>query len=461
MNETAAIFASDYAVLAAVNIGVFVSAILVIMMQPGFMLLEAGSVSRKNAINNIFKNMIDFCVGGLVFWAVGFSVFSGEGPVIDLLGSLGLTKDPGPAGPATLSPADTLFFLFQLGFASAAVTVSSGAVTARISPYAYLLFAGMFTGVIYPVVGFLVWHPAGVLYGEFTDFAGAVVVHSTGAAAGLAGAVLLRPRIGFNGYDPVGLGQEQLLRIAASHAPHNTPIAALGVFLLWIGWFGFNGGTLLAAGAPSGVLNEGVDPIGALPGLMDGFGVVLVNTALAPCAAVLTLMAFQTLLGEDLNFQDLLNSVIAGLVAVTAAADVLSTPMALVAGAAAALVYRATRFALAAFSIDDPVGAMPAHGLTGVLGAAMVASAAPEGWLGVAISQTAYALAIFVGVFLASAIAFVLAAWACRLGYLISGRIGLRDAFRGEFLRVDFETEIYGLDESLHGQDAYNFRSLS
>ena len=444
----------DLALLAVLNVAVFVSAVLVITMQPGFMLLEAGSVSRKNAVNNLFKNLIDFAAGGLVFWAVGFMTFNGEGPVVAWLAEMGWTKTP-PASDELLQPADSLYFLFQLGFASAAVTISSGAVTGRISPYAYLLFAVIFTGLIYPVIGFAVWHPAGPLYGEFNDFAGGVVVHSVGAAAGLAGAVMLRPRLGFKGYDPVGLGDERLFRIAASHAPHNTPIAALGVMLLWIGWFSFNGGTLFAGGLPAGSGSE------TLPATMELFGAVLVNTALAPCSAVVVTLLIQAALRIDLNMQDLLNSVVAGLVAVTAAANEISPLGAIVAGAGGALIYRFTRIALSLMFVDDPVGAVAAHGLTGVLGAMCFAFSTPDAWVDVALRQGGYGMAIFLAVFIASAIALAISDLACRFGALLLGRASFRQVFSQNFLRVHHSTEIEGLDERLHGQDAYNFRSIT
>lgn len=450
---------ADYAMYLSLNIGVFVSAVLVILMQPGFMLFEAGSVSRKNAVNNIFKNIADFAIGGLVFWLVGFSIFSGDFWAVQLFEPLGLTQDVGTPS-ANIPIAAPLFFLFQLGFASAAVTVSSGAVTARISPHAYLAFVALFTGVIYPTVGFLVWSPSGALYGVFQDFAGGVVVHSTGAAAGLAGAILLRPRLGYNGYDPIDVGPERLFRIAATHAPHNMPLAALGVFLLWIGWFGFNGGTLLAAGAPA-PQSGGADGYFELgEALMSGFGTILVNTTLSPCAAVAAIVLWQTVSGDDLNMQDMLNGVIAGLVGVTAGADVLTPGLAAAAGVGSALVFLATKRLLIWASIDDPVGAVPAHGLTGVFGAVFLSLATPETLIATALSQAIYALAIFAGVFVASLAAFWLAGWLCRIGAMIAapGRAG--DAWRRNHLRVDFRTEVNGLDERLHGQDAYNFRSL-
>lgn len=449
--------AVDVALLGFINIGVFVSAVLVLMMQPGFMLFEAGNVSRKNVLNNMFKNIIDLCIGGVVFWAIGYPTLVGEGPIIELLASIGLAGPP-PDAPPRLSASDAILFLFNFGFASAAATICSGAVTGRVSPYVYLVFSALFAGVIYPVLAFLFWNPSSVLYGVFRDFAGAVIVHSAGAAAGLAGAVLLRPRIGFNGFDPIGVGRETLFRLAVSHAPHNLPLAGLGMFLLWLGWFGFNSGTLLAGGAPAIGDGDVAARAGEIGALLNGVGVIAMNTALAPCAAAATTVALQAALREPLGLQAIMNGVIAGLVAVTAAPDILSPGGALLVGVAASIVYRLTFKALIRLSVDDPVSVVAAHGSPGLLAAAAAGLAAPEAegvtWL----SQLWIAAAIFAGVFVASIIAFKISALLCRVLAVLFGAAPLRQLWRGRILRVHPETEIQGLDEDLHGQPGYNMR---
>lgn len=446
----------DVALLGYINIGVFISAVLVLTMQPGFMLFEAGTVSRKNALNNIFKNIVDLCVGGLVFLLIGNQTLMGEGPIIALLEQVGLAQAVSDDAPRLLA-SDPVLFLFNFGFASASATICSGAVTGRISPYAYLGFAAIFTGLIYPVLAFLVWNPARAFYGMFRDFAGAVVVHAAGAAAGLAGAILLRPRLGYNGYDPIGVGRETLFKLAVSHAPHNLPLSGLGMFLLWIGWFGFNSGTLLAGGAPASAdvladpVAEGVEP------LMTGLGVIALNTALAPCGAAVTMVLLQSLTRQRLNMLHLMNSVIAGLVGVTAAPDVLSPEGAVLVGAAAALAYRLCVWALTRASVDDPVSVVAAHGVTGIVAAVAAGLAAPDeqiGWL----SQLIVASAIFGGVFIVSIVAFKLSAFLCRIFAVLFGGAPMRQLWRGSFLRVHHEVEIVGLDETLHGQDGYNFR---
>lgn len=448
--------AVDVSLLAFINIGVFVSAVLVLTMQPGFMLFEAGNVSRKNVLNNIFKNIIDLCVGGLAFLAIGYPTLTGEGPVIDLLAQFGLTREA-PAGPPMLVAADPALFLFNFGFASAAATICSGAVTGRVSPYAYVLFAAMFGGLIYPVLAFLFWNAESALYGTFTDFAGAVIVHAAGAAAGLAGAVLLRPRIGFSGYDPVGVGRETLFRLTVSHQPHNLPLAGLGMFLLWLGWFGFNSGTLLAGGAPAGIDPALADGAGVILEFINGVGVIAMNTALAPCAAAVTTVALQSLLREPLGMQAIMNGVIAGLVGVTAAPDILSPAGALLVGAASAIAYRICAKALVRIFVDDPVSVVAAHGAPGIIAAVAAGLAAPSdeiSWF----SQLVIASAIFLGVFLASIVAFKIAALLCRLFALLFGAAPVSHLWRGRYLRVHPETEIVGLDEELHGQEGYNFR---
>lgn len=448
--------AVDVALLAFLNIGVFISAILVLTMQPGFMLFEAGVVSRKNVLNNIFKNILDLSIGGIVFLLIGYQTLSGDGPIIEFLGEYGLTQTPPESAP-TLLASDPLLFLFNFGFASAAATICSGAATGRISPYAYLIFSAVFIGVIYPVLAFLFWNPASIFYGAFRDFAGAVIVHAAGAAAGLAAAVLLRPRIGFRGYDPIGLGRETLFRMTVSHAPHNMPLSGLGMFLLWVGWFGFNSGTLLAAGTPASAGALAASPAADVLPLMDGLGVIALNTALAPCAAAVTTVMTLALMRQRLNMLHIMNSVIAGLVGVTAAPDILTPYEAVLVGAASAIAYRLCARALMALSIDDPVSVVAAHGVTGVVAAVAAGLAAPDehiNWL----SQLVFASAIFGGVFVVSMVTLLLSALAHRLLAVLFLRAPFSDLWRGSYLRVDPEAEITGLDEALHGQDGYNIR---
>ncbi|MCI4664120.1 MAG: hypothetical protein MRY74_05300 [Neomegalonema sp.] len=455
MNFDFPLSAVDITMLGVINVGVFISAVLVLLMQPGFMLFEAGTVSRKNVLNNIFKNIVDLSVGGIVFWLIGWQTLSGQGPIIGYLQEFGLTREPPKA--ATLTAVDALLFLFNFGFVSASATICSGAVTGRISPYVYVVFAAVYVAVIYPVLGFIFWHPASALYGVFHDFAGAMIVHGAGAAAGLAGAILLRPRIGFNGYDPVGVGRETMFRLTVSHAPHNMPLAALGMFLLWLGWFGFNAGTLLAGGVEAAVGASFAVQEARIGELFSSFGQIAVNTAIAPCAAVVATVVVQSMLREPLNMMTLLNSVIAGLVGVTAGADIMPVAGAALVGVVAAIAYRVTARSLVRLSIDDPVSVVAAHGVAGVIAAVAAGLAKPDDtatWL----SQLIFASAIFGGVFVVSLVAFKLADLLCRVVAMIFGAAPLNHIWSVGYMRVHHETEIVGLDEELHGQDGYNFR---
>lgn len=387
-------------------------------------------------------------VGAIAFWAVGYDILTGDSVLWDWVADLGLRRELTP-GVEMVKPAETLGFLFQFAFASTAATICSGAVTARMSPHAYLIFAACFTGFIYPVCAFLIWNEQSVIHGVFRDFAGAVVVHSVGAAAGLAGTILLRPRIGFNGYDPIGLGQERLFRLAKRHAPHSMPLASLGVFLLLLGWLGFNGGTLLAGGFPQGA------SAGALDAMMSHLGSILMATVLAACASAATLAVLNTVLHEDLNLLDTMNGFIAGAVCATAGADILTPGEALLAGVAAALVFRASRWAFVWMSVDDPVAAISAHGFTGVLGAAVVGLAATDSSPALLVSQITIGLGVFACVLVVSLVFFTLTDVLLRVTAVLAGRRKLRDALRGGMLRIDYRTEIQGMDVEMHGQEAY------
>ena len=451
---------ADFGLFAALNIGVLLAAILVFMMQPGFMLLEVGSISRKNALNDAFKNALDFCICAIAFWLIGYDIITGESIVVEGLRLIGLVR-PVLDNPVVITASEPLIFLFQLAFASTAVTICSGAVTARVWPGTYLLFVCMFASVIYPVVAFLVWNPAGVLYGVLSDFAGSIVVHSAGAAAGLAGTLLLRPRIGFNGYNPVGLTREQLFKIAARHAPHNLPLAALGVFFLWIGWYGFNAGTLLVNGVVPSPSGNPTEAALRLNQVMTELGDIAVATALAPASAALTMALYRFVRRQDIDLLETLNAALAGLVAVTAGANGYSPGQAILVGAGAALVFRVVRSGLVRASIDDPVGAIAVHGLTGVYGVVAVALTQPDNAPLFAFQQGAFGLIVIAGVFLASLAAFKIAQFVSSLAAVATGRQNIRDVWSENMLRIDPRTEITGIDETLHGQDAYNFRSMN
>ncbi len=442
------------------SIIIFVSALLVFLMQPGFMLLEAGSVSRKNAVNNIFKNFVDVFISGIFFWAIGFDIVTGNSQIISFAQEFGFAKPPNEA-VVHLKADETILFFYNFAFAATCVTITSGAVTGRISPFAYSFFAIFFVSLIYPSAAFSVWHERGILFGVLHDFAGGVVVHTVGAAAGLAGALLLRPRIGFNGYDPFKLGVKNIYQIAASHAPHNIPLFALGVFLLWIGWYGFNGGSVFSRGFAVGATAGGQEVFELFQLKLHEFGRVIVNTTVAPSSAALFVICYSLFRDRDLDIFLILNGALAGLVAITACADAVGSVSAIGIGAISGAIFLTVKTVMLHASIDDPVSAFSVHGVTGIFGAACIALKEPTVALGigVAVDQIACGLAIFGFSFLTALITFqashiFIAAWR-----LLKGRCSLKDAFKFNFIRVSYELELEGIDKRLHGQDAYNFEA--
>lgn len=322
-------------------------AILVSTMQAGFCCLESGLVRAKNSVNVAIKNLVDFCIAALIYWAVGFELMFGTS--MDGLVGWGLPET------ATWTGKDYAFFLFQLVFCGTATTIVSGAVAERMSFKGYFLAAGLLAGAIYPVVGHWAW--GGVIGGEagwlalrgFHDFAGSTVVHSVGGWVALAAIIVIGPRIGrfsANGRTIEG---------------HDLPIAVLGVFLLWFGWFGFNGGSTLA--------------------LTEKVPLILVNTALGGAAGGAFVLITTLVLHRLPRVPLIMNGVIAGLVSVTAGCDHMTPGAATLAGGIGGLLCTGTSFLLDKTRLDDAVGAVPAHLVGGIWGTLAVALLGdPSGW---------------------------------------------------------------------------------
>ncbi len=440
-----------------INITMFICGILVLIMQPGFMLLEAGSVSRKNAINNVFKNFIDMCLCGLVFWVIGFDIIQGESFVVDFLRFIGLTHEVAEI-PEAIQPTEPVRFFFQLVFACTAVTITSGCVTGRVRPFHYLFYSVCFSALVYPIAAFLVWNPEGLFYGYFRDFAGAAVVHALGGFAGLTGAMMLRPRLGYFRHGAEDYGAEVVDGLADSHQPHNIPLAALGVFLLWIGWFGYNAGTLFSAGVPEFTSVEGTNILSGLQPIFEKFGQIIANTFLSPCASVCVVMFLLTIRKEELDMLTILNAAIAGLVAITAAADIASPIGAMIIGACSGVALLGTLSLLERLRIDDPVGAFAAHGVAGIIGV-ISAGFYPLG--DESMVQTMLMQIIIGGLIIAFAIAsayliFSTSKFVLRLMHWVGLLQTLVPGHGHNLLRVEPEYELEGLDLHLHGRDAYN-----
>ncbi|MDR1997564.1 MAG: ammonium transporter [Candidatus Margulisbacteria bacterium] len=386
---------------------------LVFWMQAGFALVEAGFTRAKNAVNIIAKNLMDFSLGCPFYFAVGYGVMFGASK-LGLFGASGFFLN------GVTEMWDIGFFFFQAMFAATAATIVSGAMAERTQFKAYLFYTIFISAFIYPVVGHWIWGGGWLAEAGFLDFAGSTVVHSVGGWAALVGAIFLGPRIGKYTAD----GRSKPI------PGHNIPLAALGVFILWFGWFGFNGGSTVAA------TNANI-------------AIVLVTTTLAASAGACGALFFSWIRFGKPDVSMALNGVLAGLVAITAPTYDVSAASSLIIGLiGGVLVVASVEFIDKVLHIDDPVGAVSVHGVCGVWGTLALGLFAEAqygngvnglffgGGLTQLIAQLKGIVAVFVWVALTSSIVFAIAK------YLIG-------------LRVEREAELKGLDLSEHGQEAY------
>ncbi len=398
------------------TIWILVAAILVIFMNAGFGMLETGFCRHKNAVNILAKNLIVFAIATLVFWAFGFSImFGGENPFIGG-GGYFLSGEPATYGldPFPSGLPVSVFFLFQAAFAGTAATIVSGAVAERIEFIAFLLFSVLVVGISYAITGHWVWSSNGWLGGAgFSDFAGSTVVHSVGGWAALMGAAFLGPRMGKYAED----GTPRAI------PGHNMSIATLGCLILWIGWFGFNPGSQLAA-------DEAVPYIA-------------VTTNLAAAAGGVAATATSWIKDGKPDLSMVINGILAGLVGITAGCDGVSYFGAVIIGLIAGIlvVFSVTFFDN--IKIDDPVGATSVHLVCGMWGTLAVGLFNQEsglfygGGFGQLGAQILGILAIGGFTVLLSTI-FWLA---------LKATVGIR---------VHAEQEYEGLDIAEHGMEAYN-----
>jgi Amt family ammonium transporter len=354
------------------NLWVIIAAILVLLMQPGFVLLETGFGASKNAANVMFKNVIDLCLGGVLFYLIGYNTLFGHSPINSHIPSFEWIKPPEntylPSEGSNISA--NVHFFYQLAFSATAATICSGAVAGRIHFFAYLAYVCIVTVIIYPVSGFWAWNPEGWLNKSgFHDFAGSIVVHSVGGFVSLAGILVLKPRIAQFNYIPPHLIKfendpkfnELFSQTRQNLANHNLPLATLGMFLLWLGWFGFNAGSTL------GVI-----------GNVDVIGKIVVNTSLAGCVGGVCAMLlsglpknkregyFKSLPRPELAMT--LNGILGGLVGVTASCNKIDPFQAIIIGIVAAVLVKTAIYILEIFELDDAVGAFPVHGACGIWG---------------------------------------------------------------------------------------------
>lgn len=392
---------------------VLVACCLVFLMHLGFSAIEAGFTRSKNTVSIIMKNITTILVGSIVFYIIGFSLsFSGSGPII---GDLGAIVGRGIGTPLWdgLTIPGIVFFLFQMMFAATCATIVSGAVAERIKYSAYVIISAVLVALIYPTVAHWVWGGGWLSGIGFIDFAGSTVVHSVGGWAALASAIVLGPRI----------GKFTSKGIPRAIAGHDIGLACIGLFILWVGWFGFNGGSALQ--------------------LDSSVGTIVTTTYLASIAGGLSTLAFTWATQKKPDVSMMMNGILAGLVAVTASCASIEPYWALViGGVAGVLVTVSVNMLETRFKIDDPVGAISVHGVNGLWGTlatglfAQGSGLITAGKVGLLGTQALGALVVFLFVFPLS----------YGLALVIKKTIGIR---------VEAKTEIRGLDTIEFGGDAY------
>jgi ammonium transporter, Amt family len=332
--------------LALDTIFVFVAAVLVIFMQAGFAMLEVGFSRMKNVGSVVAKILANMGIGVLAFWAVGFAfAFSDGGPINTLIGTQGFfltgEADTTAAGLSWTAVPLSTKFIFEVAFALVSLAIVWGTMLERTKFAVYLIFALVFAGLIYPIVGHWIWGGGWLSALGMQDFAGSTVVHLSGAMAALAGTMLLGPRIGK--YDEAGNPQPIY--------GHNMPLAVLGVLILWVGWYGFNPGSALGA-----------------VGLGEGITDVALTTTLSAGAGVLGASVASYLYRRNLDVGMMGNGAIAALVAITAACAFVAPCAAVIIGFIAGVIMYMTLVFVDKIGIDDPLGAIAAHGMGGIWG---------------------------------------------------------------------------------------------
>ena len=414
------------------NIWVFIAGILVFFMQAGFALVEAGLTRAKNVVNIFAKNMSDAIVGILAFFACGYAFAFGSGGS-SLIGSGNwfLTGfDDYSAFDGGLSPATTFFF--QAVFAATAVTIASGAMAERTKFSAYLVFSLVMCAFVYPIVVHWTWGGgmiANISIGDavYSDFAGSAIVHMTGGVAALMGAMFLGPRIGKYGPD----GKPRAI------PGHNIPFAILGVFILWVGWFGFNPGSELAA-------DQYVMSVG-------------VNTMIAAAAGALFAAITIWIKAGKPDLAMIGNGALAGLVAITAPCGAVDPLPAAIIGAVGGVLVVFSVYFFDAVRIDDPVGAVSVHGVCGAWGAISIGLFAKydDAFLGRENAGLFYGGGVD-QLLMQIVMVLIIAAWVAITTAIL---FGVLKATIG--LRVSAEEEVQGLDVLEHGLQGYANDSAS
>ena len=391
------------------NTWMLIATFLVFIMHLGFASLEAGMTRAKNTVNILFKNTAIIAIGLLTYAVIGFNLmYPGEFSIGQWFGfaGFGIAAPEGAAGLIDYADGGYTYwtdFIFQGMFAATAATIVSGAVAERIKLGSFLIVTTLYVALVYPWLGSWQWGEGWLDQMGFYDFAGSTLVHSVGGWAALAGVILLGPRIGkyVNGSSKPIMG-------------HNMPLATIGVFLLWFGWFGFNGGSVLSA-----------DP-GAV-------SFVFVTTALAAATGIIAALSISWILQKKPDLTMALNGALAGLVGITAGADVVSVTSAIVIGAIAGILVVLSVIGLDRAKLDDPVGAISVHLTCGIWGTLAVGIFSAEfSFLTQLIGVAAYGVVAFLSAMI--------------LFSLVKVTLGLR---------VSEAEELGGLDIGEHGMEAY------
>ena len=402
--------AADNALFTVNNVWMMVATFLVFIMHLGFAMVETGLTRAKNTVNILFKNTAIVAIGLLTYTLIGFNLMypgfaDGAAGFFGFAG-FGVTSPEGAAG--LIEYADGAYtywtdFLFQGMFAATAATIVSGAVAERVKLGPFLIFCTIYVAIIYPWVGSWKWGGGWLDAKGFYDFAGSTLVHSVGGWGALAGIIVIGPRLGkYVGGKVKGI------------MGHNMPLLTIGAFLLWLGWFGFNGGSVLSAD----------------PGLVS---FVLVTTSLAAAAGIIGSMAASWIIQKQPDLSMVLNGALAGLVGITAGADVVSVNWAIIIGLVCGAVAVVSVMTFDRLKLDDPVGATTVHLVCGILGTLFVA-VSPDHTIG---PQLLGVVSYAVVCFPAALILFL----------ILKFTVGIR---------VSKEEELKGLDLGEHGMEAYH-----
>ena len=378
------------------------SGVLVMFMALGFAMLEAGFVRKKNTSAILLKNIALYSIAGIMFYLIGYSLMYVD--VSGWIGSLGgmfydtaddLTAATEEGGYSLASD-----WFFQMVFCATAISIVSGACAERIKVWPFMIFAAFMTGIIYPIYGSWTWGGGWLTEMGFSDFAGSTIVHSVGGWAALTGCLILGPRAGKYGADG------KISPIAGA----NMPLACLGTFILWFGWFGFNGGSQLALGSAADA---------------SAMSIVVVNTNIAACGGVVAAIILSQLLYKKIDLSIALNGAIAGLVSITAGPDLSNHFLSMIVGAIGGILCTIAIPMLDKMKIDDVVGAISAHLVAGIWGT-----------LAVGIFGSGDFLVQLIGIVAAAVLVVPLSGV---FFYILKGTVGLR---------VSEETEASGLDSA-------------